>query len=131
MAKKLPITKFMKSEMDISEVAKKCIELGWKISKSSDEMIIAKTPTSFLNWPHHEMVEIVKEDGGYIVNSQYFNVLFRKRQSAILGGVGYDPIGKNAKNLDKIQKSISTFCESCGAKIKANQVICIKCGVKI
>ena len=116
--------RFMKSEMDISEVGKKCIELGWKISKSSDEMIIAKTPTSPLNWPHHEMVEIVKEDGGYIVNSQYFNVLFRKRQS-------HDPIGKNAKNLDKIQKSISPFCESCGAKIKANQVICVKCGVSL
>ena len=124
MAKKLPITKFMKSEMDISEVAKKCIELGWKISKSSHEMIIAKTPTSFFNFPHVEKVEIVKEDGGYIVNSQYFNVLYRYSSS-------HDPIGKNAKNLDKIQKSISPFCESCGAKIKTNQVICVKCGVKI
>ena len=63
----------MKSEMDISEVAKKCIELGWKISKSSDEMIIAKTPTSLFNWPNREMVEIVQEDGGYIVNSQFFD----------------------------------------------------------
>ena len=114
----------MKSEMDISEVAKKCIELGWKISKSSDEMIIAKIPTSFLTFPNVEMVEIVKEDGGYIVNSQYFTILLGKRQSS-------DPFGKNAKNLDKIQKSISPFCESCGAKIKTNQVICVKCGVKI
>ena len=124
MAKKIPPTKFMKSEMNIAEVAKKCIELGWKISKSSDEMIIAKTPTSFFNFPHIEKVEIVKEDGGYIVNSQYFHAVFRYSSS-------HDPVGKNAKNLDKIQKFISPFCESCGAKIKANQVICVKCGVKL
>ena len=125
--------RFMKSEMDISEVAKKCIELGWKISKSSDEMIIAKTPTSLLNWPNREMVEIVQEDGGYIVNSQFFDSMRQKRKTI---KVSWNPvvniaIRKNEENLNKLQKSISPFCESCGAKTKANQVICVKCGVSL
>ena len=124
----------MKSEMDISEVAKKCIELGWKISKSSDEMIIAKTPTSLFNWPNREMVEIVQEDGGYIVNSQFFDSMLQKRKiikvSRILVWKNI-AIRKNEENLNKLQKSISPFCESCGAKTKANQVICVKCGVSL
>ena len=124
------LERFMKSEMNISEVSEKCIELGWKISESSDEMIIAKTPPSSLSWPNYQMVEIVKADGGYIVNSQFFDAIRRKR---ILPNFINQQLHNNlnGKNLDKIQKSISPFCELCGAKIKANQVICVKCGVKL
>tara|TARA_B100001996_G_scaffold382880_1_gene376111 strand:+ start:2901 stop:3176 length:276 start_codon:yes stop_codon:yes gene_type:complete len=85
--------RFIKSKLSIEEVSKKCTLLGWTISVSTSERIIAKTSISLLSWG--EKIEIHKQNDGYLVVSSC---------AMPLQIVDW---GKNSSNVDKIQMALS------------------------
>jgi hypothetical protein len=85
--------RYIKSKLNIEEVSKKCIILGWTISVSTSERIMAKTSISLMSWG--EKIEIHKQDEGYMVISE------------CAMPIQIIDWGKNSSNVNKIQMALS------------------------